>query len=449
MDANIHTRSTRRKKMIVIKTIVRFLAKFFGLIPWLLFRRQRVYHENKWNKNRPLKGPAIIVSNHTSMMDYLTIMFVFPFRKIRTLIAEVIYKHFFLGVLCNLMDNIPIHRERNDLSFMGEAVKTLRKGKCIQIFPEGRINQSSTLLDFKPSMVYLALRSGAPIVPCYIEPNYSSIKRTRVIIGEKIYLQDYCDEVNPSPEKVRELCELVRNKVAELKRLMGLYRKEHTYSLLDRKMWFLDFAKAFLWLPNKIVFPTKFVYLNGATKKDRNIKGRGIIASKHYWFNDPPIMAVHYMNRRVKTIIAAELQDSAKWLLTHLNTLRFERLNNAMDPRCFMEVINTLRANGVIGIYPEGHLSPTGLGELTEGAAYFSLKTNSPIYFYWMANPWKPFRRNHVIVEKALVPSDYFTLEEMQNKDSISKYFEVFKERITNCHNEAQKYLRKPKKSKK
>lgn len=432
--------------MRVIKKLARIFMKVTGFIPFLLYFRTKYYHASKKDKSRPLKGAAIVIANHTSIIDYFTVMFTFPFRKIRTLVSEALYAHKGPGTMSMLMDDIVIHRERSDLSFMAEAEKTLENKGVISIFPEGHLVRTGKIDTFRPAVVYLALRTGAPIVPLYIDAHYNSWKRTRVITGPKIYLRDYCNETNPSPEKVRELCELLRKKVEELKSQLYMYRKMKTYNLINFKAWFLDFAKATLWLPTKFVFPTKFHYYGNASKKDRKIKDRGMIVSKHYSFMDPPILDVHYFSRRIHIVIAQDLYVSNPWLFKHLFCIQYRRVASASDPKCFLEIINYLKANGVVAIYPEGHITKDGVGNIHNGAAYFAMMTNSPIYIYWMSDPYKLFRRNHVMIGETIYPDKILTKEEMKDRANVVKIQEVLNERILELENEAQKYSRKTKK---
>lgn len=411
----------------------------------MLYFRIKHYHAFRSNKSRPLKGPAIVIANHTSIIDYFTIMFTFPFRKIRTLVSEALYSHPIPGTMSKIMDDIVVHRERSDLSFMSEAEKALKKGQVISIFPEGHLVKTGKLDTFKPAVVYLALRSGAPIVPVYIDAHYNSWKRTRVITGPKIYLKDYCQEDNPNPEKVRELCRFLQKKVEELKSQMYMYRKMHTYNKINFRAFLLDIVKLLLWLPNFIVFPTKFHYVGNASRKTRRIKDRGLIVSKHYSFYDPPILDIHYMSRRVHVVIAEELYTSNPWFFNKMLCIEYRRVSSASDPKCFMAIINYLRANGVVAIYPEGHITKDGVGSLHNGAAYFAMMTNSPIYIYWMAKPYKPFTRNHVVIDEPIYPDQILTLEEMKNKENVAKIQEVLSKRILMLENEAQKYVKKSK----
>ena len=434
--------------MKVLKKFARIFMKVTGVIPFMIYFRLKFYHASKKNKSRPLRGGAIVIANHTSILDYFTIMFTFPWRKIRTLVSEALYAHKLPGMMSKVMDDIVVHRERSDLTFMAKAEEALEKKQIISIFPEGHLVRTGKIDTFRPAVVYLALRTGAPIVPTYIDAHYNSWKRTRVITGPKIYLKDYCDETNPNPDKVRELCELLRKKVEELKTQLYLYRKMNTYNKINFKAWFLDLAKATLWLPTKIVFPTKFYYIGNASKKDRKIKDRGLIVSKHYSFMDPPILDVHYMSRRIHIVIASELYTSNPWLFKRLMCIEYRRIASASDPKCFMTVINYLRANGVVGIYPEGHITRNGVGEIHSGAAYFAMMSNSPIYLYWMSDPYKLFHHNHVMIGETIYPDQILTKEEMKDKASIGKLQDVLNKRIYELEMEAQKYSSKNRKNK-
>ena len=433
----------------MLKFLFRVIAKFTGLPGYWLMMRERYYLENPRKKTRSVKGPAILIANHTHILDYFTMLFAHPFRYQRFLVSEAIYQHPILGFLSKMMGNILVHRERNDVSFMAEAEKTLEKGNCITIFPEGHINHTTKLDTYKPAAVYLSLRTGAPIVPHYIEAHYFKWKRTRVIMGDPIYAKDYIKSDNPTIEEIRNFCELLRSKTNELKRKMSLYRKYKTRNIIYPKSWFLDLVKLTLWLPNKIVFPTKYHYLNGAKYSDRYLKGRSLVVSKHYGFVDPPILCMSYFSRRLRIIVGSDLYDNYPFMLSHLMSIRYDRVSGSSDPKCFLEVINLLKAEGCVGIYPEGHISKISTDEFHEGAAYFAIMGNAPVYLYYMMKPWKPFRINHVMIDKPILLSDYFTPEELKEKETIAKFTEILKERYFNLKKEGQKYIEKKQKSNK
>ena len=66
-----------------------------------------------------------------------------------------------------------------------------------------------------------------------------------------------------------------------------------------------------------------------------------------------------------------------------------------------------------------------------------------------MSNPYKFFRRNHVMIGETIYPDKILTPEEMKNKENVVKIQDVLNKRILELENEAKKYARKSKKSSK
>ena len=425
--------------------MITFIVRLFILITgwpfYFLLIRPRYYHSSPYKKTRGIKGPAIITCNHTHIFDFFAIFFTHPFRTQHVLVSEAIIEHPFLGFLCKLVGCVYVHRERSDLSFFAEAEKILKKGGIVTIFPEGHLVRDGNLDVFKPSAIYLAIRSGAPLVPHYIEPHYFSIKRTRIIVGEPYFVNKELQE----REDIRKECDNLRSSTLALKRKMHLYQKYHTRDVFYGRSWFLDIVKVLLFLPTKIIYPTRFHYVNGASRIDRKIIGRGIVISKHRGFNDAPILAMHYLTRRVHIIVGKDIHDSMGWVLDHLLSIEYDRKGEKSDPSTFLNIINILKAEGVIGIYPEGHIKANEDGKFYDGAAYFSLMSNSPIYLYYTMKPYKIFRFNHVMIGKVIYPDKLYSKEEIKNKETISLFTSYLQEQFLTLKNAGQKYQKKAK----
>jgi 1-acyl-sn-glycerol-3-phosphate acyltransferase len=95
----------------------------------------------------------------------------------------------------------------------------LEKGGLLCAFPEARLPKDGDVLPlpFKPSTAYIALKSGAPLIPVYTVGNYISAKRNYVIIGEPIYVDDYATDNLSEKELVEKINDVMRNKIIELK----------------------------------------------------------------------------------------------------------------------------------------------------------------------------------------------------------------------------------------
>ena len=200
--------------------LVLWFVKITGYIPNLLYLRRKTYYKNKKNQKRKLKEPSIIISNHTSLMDFPLYMYTFIGKTIRPLVAEITYnKNKLMRTLLKLIGGIKVDRESYDFSFMGECIDTLEKKNNVLIFPEGRLpkKDEKELLAFKPSFIYIALESNAPIIPIYTNGKYGFSGNTRLIIGEKIYVSDLMDDSKTIDENIENICQYFRNYIMNLR----------------------------------------------------------------------------------------------------------------------------------------------------------------------------------------------------------------------------------------
>jgi 1-acyl-sn-glycerol-3-phosphate acyltransferase len=142
----------------------------------------------------PHEGAAILVANHRSGFDPLALA-VATRRKVRFLMAREYYGALGLGWVFRRFGCIPVNRDGNDLGAMKAALKALRDGEIIGIFPQGGIREAGSSLEGKAGVALLALRSGVPVIPCYIEgsPNLESValailkpSRTTLVYGPPV-----------------------------------------------------------------------------------------------------------------------------------------------------------------------------------------------------------------------------------------------------------------------
>ena len=182
--------------------------------------KNKVYYEDKSVQSRRIKGNAIIISNHVTVMDFAVMMFVFYTRTLRCLIAELMFEHnIFLTLLLRFLGGIKVNRDSHDYSFVNKCCKILKKGGIIEIYPEARLPKEGeeTPLPFKSSAAYIALESGAPVIPVYNSGNYFKRGRNNVIIGKPMDVSDYYDSSLSHSENLANISEIMRNRVIELK----------------------------------------------------------------------------------------------------------------------------------------------------------------------------------------------------------------------------------------
>ena len=78
----------------MIRSLFTWIVKITGYPVYLLVFRPKIYYKNKQVQSRKIKGKAILISNHTSVWDVAAMLFTFPFRLLRCVVAEVIYSKF-------------------------------------------------------------------------------------------------------------------------------------------------------------------------------------------------------------------------------------------------------------------------------------------------------------------------------------------------------------------
>lgn len=180
------------------------------------FRTKTVYEDRE--AVRALKGPVLLVSNHTSVFDYAVYLFVFFFRTLRTVMAEVLFQKPVLGIYLKCMGGIRVDRAAREFGFVEEALGILEKGGTVLLFPESRLPLPGETrpLPFKDSAAFLALRSGVPVVPLYTNGSYFRWKRARVVVGRPVLPAEWISEGTAEKEAVRLVSGKLRETVAEL-----------------------------------------------------------------------------------------------------------------------------------------------------------------------------------------------------------------------------------------
>lgn len=200
---------------------VNFLVGFVkvtGFIPGLIFLKPKVFKADGFSR---LPKPAIIVSNHKSLLDFVLYLIVFPFRTIRFLMAEVLYnKSRIFAWFLSGIGGIQVDRDAQDFSFVSDAIEVLDQKGTLGVFPEARLPIDGKPFPFTVSTAFIATHADATIVPVYTDGNYGITKRAAVCIGEPFYLTDYIKEGLSEEEQLQHLTDVLHDKVYELKNLI-------------------------------------------------------------------------------------------------------------------------------------------------------------------------------------------------------------------------------------
>ncbi len=158
--------------VLLLKMFPDFLAR---LILWML--THTLYNiKVAGQENVPLKGPALLVSNHVSFADGFLIG-----ACVQRFIRFMIYRHFYeiksLKRLLTLMHAIPISggSKKDIIASIRKAREELKAGHVVCIFAEGAITRTGNLQPFKKGFEKIVEGLDAPVIPVHLDRVWGSV----------------------------------------------------------------------------------------------------------------------------------------------------------------------------------------------------------------------------------------------------------------------------------
>ena len=154
----------------------------------------------------PRSGGAILSINHVGYLDFaLTGTAALPTgRYVRFMAKKEVFDNKLAGPLMRGMHHICVDRSSGSASFVA-ALRALRAGEIVGIFPEGTISVSFEIKELKSGAVRLAMASGVPVIPTVVWGSQriwtKKVKRNlgrnkipiTVTFGDPIYFDKHSD----------------------------------------------------------------------------------------------------------------------------------------------------------------------------------------------------------------------------------------------------------------
>ena len=136
------------------------------------------------------KGGFLLAANHTSMLD-VVVLYGFLWRRIRFMAKKEIFRAKPGAWFFRKMGAFPVDRGGNDVGAIRTAIRLLKEGEVVCVFPEGTRHSGE---DPRNSAVFggigmMAYRAGATVLPVCIKAEDNHVRffhRTEVIIGKPI-----------------------------------------------------------------------------------------------------------------------------------------------------------------------------------------------------------------------------------------------------------------------
>jgi 1-acyl-sn-glycerol-3-phosphate acyltransferase len=151
-----------------------------------------------------LNGPAVFVANHVSALDAVVMAEALPpryrHRSVVVAAADSIFKRKWEARLAQVtVDAFPIPRGGGARPHLDYLKELLRNNWSVIVFPEGRLTVTGAIGTFRKGAAILAMDSGVPIVPAYVDGMYQVLPRFHRVPRPGRVSVTFSSPVTPEP----------------------------------------------------------------------------------------------------------------------------------------------------------------------------------------------------------------------------------------------------------
>ena len=186
------------------KRLYRFVYAFFS---WFF----GIFHPGRVSglENVPAQGGFILCCNHCSNRDPFYLGTYIPTRTLYFMAKIELFRFKPFAAFFRALGSFPVDRGHSDLNALRTALKLIREGHCLAIFPQGTRIKNNARTPMLEGVSILALRSGAPVIPAYIDGPYRLFRPTRIAIGPPVNLDDFprrmdADTLNRATRRIED-----------------------------------------------------------------------------------------------------------------------------------------------------------------------------------------------------------------------------------------------------
>lgn len=195
-----------------------YIGKILLAVFFKLFCRIKFIDQQKI----PTTGGLIVASNHVSYYD--------PFavgsglnRKIRWMAKKELFEEKLVGFLISIMAAFPVERGKGDLKAVKQAVKFLKSGEIIGIFPEGTRSVDGTVGEPQQGLGLISVMSGAPVTPAAIVGTLNARIKSGIVPKFRQIVVKYGEAIYPDKiegtkkEKIDTITRMTIESIRKLK----------------------------------------------------------------------------------------------------------------------------------------------------------------------------------------------------------------------------------------
>lgn len=186
-----------------------------------------IYPFKCYGEKKTKDGPCVYVCNHYRIWDPVYLARTTS-EGIHILAKREVMENRFMKPICKKIRCISVNRDGNDVRALMNALKCLKNGEKVSLFPEGTRNKTQEeLLPFKPGAAAMAIKAKVPVVPAAIYKKPKPFRVAHILYGKPFELSEFYDK-KLTEEELAAADEIIKEKILGLKR-------EHAEYLAQKK----------------------------------------------------------------------------------------------------------------------------------------------------------------------------------------------------------------------
>ena len=166
--------------------------RFFVVVYYVLGFFLRFLHPTTVEGLEKLpRSGVLLCPNHSSNWDPVLLGTRLPVNyRLHAMAKEELFRNPILGWIIRKLGAFPVSRGSNDISTVRTAIQVIKDGDNLLIFPEGTVVRNGVgYIDGLPAhakagVAMIGVRTGATLVPVFMDGEKKLFHRTRIIFGD-------------------------------------------------------------------------------------------------------------------------------------------------------------------------------------------------------------------------------------------------------------------------
>lgn len=144
-----------------------------------------MYPQRTLHQERIPEGACIICPNHSTLADPPMACLAVPKKyPVHIMAKKELMEIPVLGQIFDAVGTFGVDRGNSDINAIKTAMKVLKSGRKLLMFPEGTRVEEKGAGSAKTGVIMLAMKTGAPLLPVYMDHEKRLFHKTNVVFGE-------------------------------------------------------------------------------------------------------------------------------------------------------------------------------------------------------------------------------------------------------------------------